>query len=1047
MRFSLCCVLLFLSSNLSAQFLGQQSLSESSYVIDKDGNLWSWGRNFYGQLGVGDRNDRNRPVLVPMPQGASQWTLVAGGAAHAVAVADSDKLYAWGLNDKGQIGVGYAGNLFASPVLIPNPIGVKKWKWVSAGADHTEALADNGTLYAWGNNEQGQLGTGNLQVLRSPTPVIFPNGVTAWSAVAAGPGYTLMISQDDHLYGSGIDSVGRFQRWWAPMLASRSFFRGRGPLSTLAVSYRIESFINDDLADNLGFAPSTVSVAAGGSHELSLDQFGRINANGDNTFGQLGVGSGSIHTLLVPMPTNVSQFVAISAGLRHSLAIGNDGWLYAWGSDSLGELGLGIVPNQNHPVRVMKVGDSIQMIASIIAPFRFVGPYSYTLTVRNVRSATPLSNGSVWLTASRPLFIEDSALEQVISSPLIIGSSANVLWDGNAIPPIRDSSAPYYFAYIRMKGSAPLLTYGRMVVPQLNWKQSVEAEVVDSLTNKPLPDAKLAFVESVGSLWNGPPSDSILWTSDMNGVFHFNVIPVGDLYWGRVVSEYPCAVMKQNYQTFYSTITEPNNIESVDVLSPIQLSPAGILGNFKPVANTPLYTILKIYFPDSLTGYALSRRIIFRSTDGGDNWSAMYEASQDLFDLKFIDNLIGWVAADNGTLLSTTDGGENWQRTTVAAGAIRALSATDRDTVWAIADSGIVLKYSGKTWDVVRQLPDRNLTAIHFADPLHGVITASQAFYLYSGLNWIRHTDPILKGLSAACFPSIDLLFLGDVHGRIIDDSDPYGKSVLSLDSTYIDHRINSIAFLNSNVGFATTDTGAMITYDAGLSWPPIIDFKGSATSINLWRTNAYIAANGHIVRYIGAPNLMTGIVRGRLTYGDPPIPIHGAKILRSYVDSIGSDLFDWTYTNEQGNWAFVGLDSLDYKFELDFSDSGVQKSKVWSKVPVRAGKLITLDYNDYATPPPPEGVGTCIEQQQSLNISVGSNGRLAIDYQIPSDGNARLLIKDILGRIVCQLEEGYILAGSHKLIADCNKLPSGTYYIILEAADKVGVRAILIAR
>src|ERR1700722_2283898 len=98
---------------IKAQFLGQQSLSQSSYVIDQSGQLWAWGDNFYGQLGVGDRTNRNIPTLVPLPEGASKWVLVAGGANFAIAVADSDKLYTWGLNDKGQIGNGTPDGLYA----------------------------------------------------------------------------------------------------------------------------------------------------------------------------------------------------------------------------------------------------------------------------------------------------------------------------------------------------------------------------------------------------------------------------------------------------------------------------------------------------------------------------------------------------------------------------------------------------------------------------------------------------------------------------------------------------------------------------------------------------------------------------------------------------------------------------------------------------------------------------------------------------------------------------------------------------------------------
>ncbi len=72
-------------------------------------------------------------------------------------------------------------------------------------------------------------------------------------------------------------------------------------------------------------------------------------------------------------PSGVTQFVAIAAGLKHSLAIGNDGWLYAWGDDSRGELGIGADSNQSLPVKVLKVCAPLSMSASLSCAERFPG--------------------------------------------------------------------------------------------------------------------------------------------------------------------------------------------------------------------------------------------------------------------------------------------------------------------------------------------------------------------------------------------------------------------------------------------------------------------------------------------------------------------------------------------------------------------------------------------------------------------------------------------------------------------------------------------------
>lgn len=153
------CLTSVISNQANGQLLGQQSLSQSSYVIDKNGHLFAFGWNWAGQFGVGDKTDRNTPVEVPIPPGATRWTLVAGGAAHAIALADSDKLYAWGSNRYGQLGTGTLGEVVV-PVRVQNPPGVTAWKSVTAGRDHSLALTSTGQLYAWGNNVDGQLGTG-----------------------------------------------------------------------------------------------------------------------------------------------------------------------------------------------------------------------------------------------------------------------------------------------------------------------------------------------------------------------------------------------------------------------------------------------------------------------------------------------------------------------------------------------------------------------------------------------------------------------------------------------------------------------------------------------------------------------------------------------------------------------------------------------------------------------------------------------------------------------------------------------------------------------
>ncbi len=101
--------------------------------------------------------------------------------------------------------------IYGVPTRIPNPQGMTTWKWVSAGAAHCEALTTDGRLYAWGDNANGELGVGTSEYIITPEMVQFPDSVTAWADVAAGPGYTMMIAQNGLLYGCGMDTLRRFR--------------------------------------------------------------------------------------------------------------------------------------------------------------------------------------------------------------------------------------------------------------------------------------------------------------------------------------------------------------------------------------------------------------------------------------------------------------------------------------------------------------------------------------------------------------------------------------------------------------------------------------------------------------------------------------------------------------------------------------------------------------------------------------------------------------------------------------------------------------------
>jgi len=177
-------------------------------AIARDGSLWGWGENRHGQLGDGTMEDRLTPT--PVATGSSKtWAKVSAGAIHTVAVATDGTLWAWGDNDNGQVGDGTAINR-----TMPTPIGVnlnRTWVSVSAAAGHNIALDDSGALWGWGVNYYGQLGDGTTTDRLSPVRVVTSSPVF-WSTACAGgstsvDGFSLARSTNGTLWawGNNID--------------------------------------------------------------------------------------------------------------------------------------------------------------------------------------------------------------------------------------------------------------------------------------------------------------------------------------------------------------------------------------------------------------------------------------------------------------------------------------------------------------------------------------------------------------------------------------------------------------------------------------------------------------------------------------------------------------------------------------------------------------------------------------------------------------------------------------------------------------------------
>lgn len=298
-----------------------------SMALKSNGTLWSWGDNSFGQLGTGSSSSSLTPVQVL----GTDFTKFACGQSHSLAIKADGSLWAWGKNTNGQLGIGNTDNLIHS---TPAQIGLgAKWVSVSCGDGYSMAIQANGTLWAWGDNSFGQLGNGTI----GSTPETLPVQVGSldnWVDVECGANFTLVIKADGTLWSWGNNNSGQLG-----LGSTASEFTT--PQQVTAVS--TNNWIS-------------LAVAGGGAHALGITSNGNIYSWGANNHHQLGDGTTNPHNAPIQIAyfqTSSLNGLTVYCGSFHSLAIVNNGDIYAWGENSNGQLGLGDNTFRSTPAPVL----------------------------------------------------------------------------------------------------------------------------------------------------------------------------------------------------------------------------------------------------------------------------------------------------------------------------------------------------------------------------------------------------------------------------------------------------------------------------------------------------------------------------------------------------------------------------------------------------------------------------------------------------------------------------------------------------------------------
>ena len=157
-------------------------------AIRRDGTLWAWGDNTWGQLGDGTTAAKSSPIQVGSE---STWSKIANGGWYSVALKSDGSLWAWGSNLMGNIGNGTWGNNYSIPQQVGN---LTNWRSISARYFSTYAVKQDGSLWSWGYGAQGQLGdgqSGGSYATSSPQQV---GTLTNWKTVTGGYQYAMAVA-------------------------------------------------------------------------------------------------------------------------------------------------------------------------------------------------------------------------------------------------------------------------------------------------------------------------------------------------------------------------------------------------------------------------------------------------------------------------------------------------------------------------------------------------------------------------------------------------------------------------------------------------------------------------------------------------------------------------------------------------------------------------------------------------------------------------------------------------------------------------------------
>ncbi len=293
--------------------------SYHALTLSIDGKVYAFGENDLGELGLGDTAAHSAPKPIPnLPNIVD----IAAGAKFSLVLDADGHVWSFGDNRYGQLGQGGTDrDAHSTPVKLTMSTGIKA---VFARGFKAMMIDDNGSVYGLGYNGWNSMGSGNFR--ENPAKL---SGLSSIQSVAIGASHALYLDKDGNVYAAGRSTHGQLG------IASA----GSDTYDRLGIPTKIDTL------------PKAAMIAAGANFSMVLDRDGNVWAFGDNGAGQLGTGDTAAVRTPVKIP-GLTHIIAIAASGSSAFALDKEGNVYSWGYGGYGSLGLGNSNDHTRPQRI-----------------------------------------------------------------------------------------------------------------------------------------------------------------------------------------------------------------------------------------------------------------------------------------------------------------------------------------------------------------------------------------------------------------------------------------------------------------------------------------------------------------------------------------------------------------------------------------------------------------------------------------------------------------------------------------------------------------------